>query len=192
MKGERLKFLAFLRPPSLVFRQRSDMYTRILVPLDGSKLAEQALPQAQGLAQSFNATLHLTQVISIPRELEGILENSVGAPLQLDPNLDLARLVVAARQAKSDQYLERLAAHCRDEGVKVETAVLEGVADEEILDYARKHEVDCIVVTTQGLSGIRRFLLGSVTDRLIRSSPVPVVVVPIRQELHPHPDLPPS
>ncbi len=192
MKGERLKFLAFLSPPSLVFRQRSDMYTRILVPLDGSKLAEQALPQAQGLAQSFNATLHLAQVISIPRELEGILENSVGAPLQLDPNLDLARLVVAARQAKSDQYLERLAAHCRDEGVKVETAVLEGVADEEILDYARKHEVDCIVVTTQGLSGIRRFLLGSVTDRLIRSSPVPVVVVPIRQELHPHPDLPPS
>ena len=158
------------------------MYTHILVPLDGSKLAEQALPQAQGLARSFNATLHLAQVISIPRELEGILENSIGAPQQLDPNLDLARLIVEARKSRSQEYLDRLAARAGNNVVKAETAVLEGMADEEILDYAREHEVGCIVVTTQGLSGIRRFLLGSVTDRLIRSSEVPVVVVPIRPE----------
>ena len=163
------------------------MYTRILVPLDGSKLAEQVLPQAVGLARSFGAVLHLAQVISIPRELEGILENSLAGPPPLDPNLDLARLVVAARQSKSREYLERLADRWRDKDVKAETAVLEGVADAEILDYTRKHKIDCIVVTTQGLSGIHRFLLGSVTDRLIRSSEVPVVVVPIHPEGFPLP-----
>jgi nucleotide-binding universal stress UspA family protein len=61
------------------------MYARILVPLDGSKLAEQALPQAVGLARPFVAVLHLAQVISIPRELEGILENSLAGPPPLDP-----------------------------------------------------------------------------------------------------------
>jgi nucleotide-binding universal stress UspA family protein len=65
-------------------------------------------------------------------------------------------------------------------GIEVETAVLEGIADEKILAYAKEHDVDCIVLTTQGLSGLHRFLLGSVTDRLIRSSEVPVVVVPSR------------
>jgi nucleotide-binding universal stress UspA family protein len=71
--------------------------------------------------------------------------------------------VVAAREARSNQYLERMAAQFRKKGVKMETAVLEGVADEEILNCAREYEVDCIMVTTQGLSGIRRFLLGSIT-----------------------------
>jgi nucleotide-binding universal stress UspA family protein len=156
------------------------MYSQILVPLDGSDLAEQAIPQAEGLARSFHATLHLVQVFSVPRELVSVLEVGIGMPSPLDPNLSLAHLVVEAGRAKSQAYLERLAAQLRDNGIKVETEVLEGIADEEILAYAKEHDVDCIVVTTQGLSGLRQFLLGSVTDRLIRSSEVPVVVVPSR------------
>jgi nucleotide-binding universal stress UspA family protein len=156
------------------------MYSRILVPLDGSELAEQALPQAEGLAQTFGATLHLVQVISIPQELVSVLEGGVGVPPLLDSNWDLARALVEARRSNTEAYLERLAAQFRDRGIEVESAVLEGMADQTILDYAREHEVDCIVVTTQGLSGLRRFLLGAVTDRLIRSSEVPVIVVPPR------------
>lgn len=157
------------------------MYSHILVPLDGSDLAEQALPQAEGLARSFDATLHLVQVFSVPRELVNILEVGVNAPPALDPGLNLAQLIVEAGRAKSEAYLERLAAQFRHNGIKVETEVLEGIADEQILAYAKGHGVDCIVLTTQGLSGLHRFLLGSVTDRLIRSSEVPVVVVPSRR-----------
>jgi nucleotide-binding universal stress UspA family protein len=156
------------------------MYSHILVPLDGSDLAEQALAQAEGLARSFGATLHLVQVFSVPRELVNILEVGVGVPPSVDPNLNLAHLIVEAGRAKIEAYLEGLAARLRDNGIKVETRVLEGVADEKILAYAKDHDVDCIVLTTQGLSGLHRFLLGSVTDRLIRSSEVPVVVVPAR------------
>ena len=156
------------------------MYSHILVPLDGSELAEQAMPQAEGLARSFNAMLHLVQVFSVPRELVNVLEVGIGAPPPLDSNLNLAHLIVEAGRAKSQAYLERLAAQLRDNGLKVKTAVLEGIADEEILAYAKDHDVDCMVVTTQGLSGLRQFFLGSVTDRLIRSSEVPVVVVPSR------------
>ena len=156
------------------------MYSHILVPLDGSDLAEQALSHAEGLARSFDATLHLVQVFSVPRELVNVLEVGIGVPPPLDPNLNLARLIVEAGRSRSQGYLERLAAQLRDNGLRVETSVLEGIADEEILAYAREHNVDCIVVTTQGLSGLRQFFLGSVTDRLIRSSEVPVVVVPAR------------
>jgi nucleotide-binding universal stress UspA family protein len=158
------------------------MYSHILVPLDGSDLAEQALPQAEGLARSFGAMLHLVQVFSVPRELVNVLEVGVGGPSPVDPNLTLAHLIVEAGRARSEAYLERLAAQFRDNGIKVETRVLEGIADERILAYAKEHDVDCIVLTTQGLSGLHRFLLGSVTDRLIRSSEVPVVVVPSRPQ----------
>jgi nucleotide-binding universal stress UspA family protein len=63
------------------------MYSQILVPLDGSDLAEQAIPQAEGLARSFHATLHLVQVFSVPRELVSVLEVGIGMPSPLDPNL---------------------------------------------------------------------------------------------------------
>ena len=158
------------------------MYSHILVPLDGSDLAEQAIPPAEGLARSFDATLHLVQVFSVPRELVSVLEVGIGVPPPLDPKLSLAHLIVEAGRSKSQAYLERLAAQLRDKGIKVETEVLEGIADEEILAYAKERDVDCIVVTTQGLSGLRQFFLGSVTDRLIRSSEVPVVVVPSRHK----------
>ena len=74
--------------------------------------------------------------------------------------------------------MERLAADLRGTGLTVETAVEEGAVYEKIIGYAKQRDMDLITVCTQGHGGIKRRLLGSVTDRLIRSSETPVLVVP--------------
>ena len=82
------------------------------------------------------------------------------------------------RIASGKEYLERLAAHLRGTGITVETAVEEGAVDEQIIGYAQQHDIDLITMCTQGYGGIKRRLLGSVTDRVIRSSETPVLVLP--------------
>jgi nucleotide-binding universal stress UspA family protein len=140
------------------------MYSHLLVPLDGSDLAEKALPQAEVLAKSFSAALHLVQVFSVPRELVNVLEVGVGIPPSVDSNLNLAHLIAEAGRSKIEAYLEDLAAQVRDNGIEVETAVLEGIADEKILAYAKEHDVDCIVLTTQGLGCTGSCWAASPTD----------------------------
>jgi nucleotide-binding universal stress UspA family protein len=93
------------------------MYSHILVPLDGSDLAEKALPQAEVLAKSFSTALHLVQVFSVPRELVNVLEVGVGIPPSVDPNLNLAHLIVEAGRSKIEAYLEDLATQVRDNGI---------------------------------------------------------------------------
>ena len=82
------------------------------------------------------------------------------------------------RIAIGKEYLERLAVHLRDTGLKVVTAIEEGAVDEKIIGYAKQHDIDLITMCTQGYGGLKRRLLGSVTDRVIRSSETPVLVLP--------------
>ena len=63
-------------------------------------------------------------------------------------------------------------------GVPVDTAILEGAADDNIIAYSKAHSIDLVVISPHGYGGIKRLFLGSVTDRVIRSCEVPVLVVP--------------
>ena len=73
--------------------------------------------------------------------------------------------------------MERLAAQLRGTGLTMESAIEEGSVDEKIIGYAKQHDIDLITMCTQGYGGIKRRLLGSVTDRVIRSSETPVLVL---------------
>jgi nucleotide-binding universal stress UspA family protein len=154
------------------------MFTNILVPLDGSALSEQALPMAQHLARSSDTSLHLLQVISLRSELEALRGSVSESVTVLEMAQDAARRLREAQTARGKAYLEGLAVQLQQAGMHVTTALREGAADENIVAYAKEHEIDLIVMSTHGHSGFKRFLLGSVTDRVIRAGQTPVLVVP--------------
>ncbi len=152
------------------------MFTQILVALDGSELSEKALPVARDLATSSGGTIHLIQAVSRQPELEAAQSTGDFNPQLVEVSLDLARRLIETRQTRGQEYLDRVAAELA--GGKVETAILEGAADEQIISYSREHGIDLIVISTHGYGGVKRLLLGSVTDRVIRSCEVPVLVIP--------------
>ncbi len=140
----------------------------ILIPTDFSEHSGHALRYAASLGERFGATLHMLHVLTL-HGLEGALEAD-----QL-PNLD--PLLDAADRAARTQ-LDAGALHGGEAEAKVVKAVVRGVnAWDEILDYARQKSIDLIVMAKHSGSGLSSFLLGSVTERVLRFAPCPVLVV---------------
>jgi nucleotide-binding universal stress UspA family protein len=140
-------------------------YRRIVVPLDGSELAEDALQRAVALATPLGATLDLIQVVPWAASYIVAGGDSVFVPGDLDTSLEEA----------ATTYLNEVSGRL-GEGPPRETHVLRGNAADAILDHARGSGADLIVMSTHGRSGITRWALGSVTDKVIRAGDVPVLV----------------
>ncbi len=136
------------------------------------------MPVARDLANSSGGTIHLNQAVSRQTELEAAQSTGDFNPQLVEVSLDLARRVIETRQTRGQGYLDRIAVELTNAGLKVETTILEGAADEQIISYSKEHGVDLIVISTHGYGGVKRLLLGSVTDRVIRSCEVPVLVIP--------------
>ena len=154
------------------------MFTNILVALDGSETAEKALPIARDLANSSGGTIHLIQAVSRQPEQEAGRSSGDFNPQLAEVSLDLARRLIETRLTRGQEYLDRVAVDLTNAGLKVETTIMEGAANEQIISYSREHGVDLVVMSTHGHGGMRRLLLGSVTDRVIRACEVPVLVMP--------------
>ena len=154
------------------------MYSCILVPLDGSKLAEKALAHAEGLAKSSGASVHL--LMSMSRHYSG--ETPIGGGLESDQSVartvELGRQLEEAEIQTAQQYLDHTATNLKNLGLETIVELTTGPAHEHVIDYAKQHGVDLIVMSTHGHGGLKRMLLGSTTDRVIRSGEVPVLVVP--------------
>jgi nucleotide-binding universal stress UspA family protein len=146
------------------------MYQHCLVPTDGSQPATQAAEQAFELANLCNATVHILHVLEpLHRQsAETTAETEIPA---------FSEETRARREQAGEQLTAELADQAAAQGLETQTAVTRGVAHETILDYAADHEIDLIVIGTQGRGGIERWLLGSVTERVIRHADVPVHVV---------------
>jgi nucleotide-binding universal stress UspA family protein len=147
------------------------MYKRILLPLDGSKLAEQALPHASAQAQGFRAELVLLRVAeSIPHA----------------PGVSAADLERVRRQTVlwAQEYLERVTGQVQEQGIQVESAIVEGRPNAEIIRFAETNHIDMIVLCARGRSGFSRWLMGSVADRVVRGATVPVLLVQAEKEKH--------
>lgn len=140
------------------------MYKRIVVPLDGSALAEQSLPHAVAQASQFGADLILLKV------LEPLPDVVFSAP---------AAVRAAERRSAqlAHEYLEGVADRIREQGVTVHVSEPEGTPHVEIIRYGEEQGVDMIVISTRGHSGFSRWLLGSVADRVVRGATVPVLLV---------------
>jgi nucleotide-binding universal stress UspA family protein len=151
------------------------MLSHILVPLDGSQLAEQALEEAREIL-SEGGRLVLVTGIELPENWFFGMQ-----PLAVYPD-NAARIPDVQGQARS--YLERVANPLRASACEVETVVEVGDAATVILRTAARRQVDAIVMSTHGRSGISRWLLGSVTAKVLSAAPCPVFVIPDKERRH--------
>lgn len=142
------------------------MYTRILVPLDGSELAEIALPHAVAVAKQSGAAVRLLRVL--PTLPPAVLPE--GAYLDWE---QIQRDAVAEARSYLEQVRGRLAA----EGLDVATELRTGEAADVVIETARELGADLIVMATHGRSGLGRWVLGSVADRVVRAAHVPVLLI---------------
>lgn len=144
------------------------MYRRILLPLDGSDLAERAVPMAEMMAARHDAELHLVHV------LEDLPDYSLKMPQD-----DLAWEDRAAEAVT--EYLEAQVRALQERGLERTTAtVVDGPVAEALDGYREDHAIDLVVMTTHGEGGFRRWWLGSVADELLRRTPVPLLLQRIR------------
>jgi nucleotide-binding universal stress UspA family protein len=144
------------------------MYNKILVPMDGSENAECILEHVKTVATG----CHVAGVVLL-RVIEPF------PTYYMDYRLSDTFIRQAQDALKSDaaEYLARVAGNMTKEGMSVSTAVLEGHAADIILDYAAKNCIDLIIMATHGRTGISRWALGSVAEKVVRSSNAPVMVV---------------
>ena len=149
------------------------MYKMILVPLDGSELAEMVLPHVEMLAQAAKkpAEVVLLRVALSPSPaFAGYQDLSGQGPV-------LAEQAAAADKENAEKYLAEVGKRLRDKGLRVRVELLVGSAGDEILDYAENNPVDLIAMASHGRSGISRWAYGSVTSKVLRGISTPILVV---------------
>jgi len=142
------------------------MYKKILVPLDGSKLAECALPHAESLALAYKSTIVLLSVIS-PGAIAG----------RTPADMELFQETMDARRDEAQNYLKRLAGEFAEKKIKAEIHIgIEPVVG-EIVTTAEKHDVDLVVIASHGRSGLERVFFGSVASGVLNRIERPLMVI---------------
>lgn len=149
-------------------RKEKAMYQTILVPLDGSKLAECVLPHVEASIRGSQAK----RVIFV-RVVEPFHQPT--GDFVIDQNQ--VEKVEAEHKLVAEKYLKEITGQVKHEGLRVESAVLYGRVFETLAEFAEKNKADLIVIATHGRSGVSRWVWGSVADRMLRSSCVPVLMV---------------
>ncbi len=141
------------------------MYKKILAPLDGSEVAECTLAHTKAIAKGCKVPKVVLLRVIEPLSTGGAEEGEIWSRDE------------EAFQATVKDYLSGVADSLKKEGISVETTVVSGKAADEILDYAKNNQVDLVVMCTHGKSGISRWFLGSVSERVAHHSPVPLLLI---------------
>jgi len=150
------------------------MYKRILVPLDGSELAEKVLPHVRTMARSNNAEIVLLRIAEYPSDLYGRFD----AYSLFDP--EFIENTTDRKKAICDDlidYLDRIASNFQQDGLRVITEVCDGPVVDTILASIDRFGIDLIVMSTLGDGGGNSLMLGSVADRVLRESKMQVFLV---------------
>jgi len=138
------------------------MYDRILLPTDGSEAADAAVEHALGLAETFDAAIHVLYVVEV-----GMVPDDVAAGTLVNTLTEAGERAVGAVRDRAES------AGVRD----VETTVEVGVPHRVVLDTVEDWDADLVVMGTHGRTGLDRYLLGSVTEKVVRSCDAPVLTV---------------
>jgi len=146
------------------------MYQHIMVPLDGSELAECVLDHAVAIAKGCKTPkVSIVRVVTPPHFYGDVSEDAIGPGI-------IEKLETFNLKDAQD-YVAKTAAALKKKGFKVETAVLQGIVVDELTDFVEKNAVDLIVMATHGRSGVSRWVMGSVADKMVRTAKVPVLMV---------------
>ncbi len=136
------------------------MFQTILVPLDGSKLAEESLDQVRELVR-----IHRSKVILLRVAFALVF-----------PGADPTKAQIQVTE-EAEGYLEKIQKKLKAEGIRVETVVRYGFPAEEILAHINRGGVDLLAMTTHGRTGPVRMVMGSVAEQVVRHSAIPVLLV---------------
>jgi nucleotide-binding universal stress UspA family protein len=155
------------------------MYERILVPLDGSPTAAEALEQAEALGEKLGSTLILVRVV---HTLSDLSRSATPTLSRAEFSQDvIARGDSASEHAESRAYIANLSDALQKRGLKVETHVGEGAPAEEIIKTAQSANASLIVMTAFGAGGAhtrsQKAVFGGVADEVLRQSHVPVLLI---------------
>jgi len=153
------------------------MYNRILVPLDGSELAECVLPHVEtilnGCGVSEIVLLRVVEPASLPA---GVWTD--GMEVFTEDNAKTVRENLDAKDEKEAAgYLSGIAGRFKPKGIKIQEVVLKGKPADELIDYVKESDADLLVIASHGRSGISRWIYGSVAERLLRSVCIPLLMV---------------
>ena len=142
------------------------MYDNVLIPTDGSDRMGDVIEHADRLASIHDATLHALYVANTASLSDLPMESSWEG-------------VSSALRKQGERAIDQLKEEIETESV--ESAIVDGSPPTRIIDYAEENDCDVIVMGTHGRSGVDRLLLGSVAERVVRSSPVPVLTINVEK-----------
>ena len=146
------------------------MYPKIMVPLDGSELAECVLRQVEALAKGCQA-----KMVILVRAFEPFQAANIGG--EYIPNEKEIARIDNDFKAEAQNVLKEVAERLKSNGIAARWAVLTGKPSEVLSDFAKADNCDLIIMATHGRSGVSRWVWGSGADRILRSACVPVLMV---------------
>ena len=141
------------------------MYKKILVPLDGSPLAEAVLPHAEALAKSEHAEIIILRVPAMPAS--GFLAR--------DPQI--ASVIIKDIEDEAEKYVHDKVDTLKKENINVTGLICDGAVPDTILKVADETQADVIAMSTHGRTGVSRWLMGSVADRVVHYAHIPVMLI---------------
>lgn len=143
---------------------KSEFYRNIVIATDGSENTQRAISQGIEVAKLSGATVYALHVVDIP--------SLISEDWTIDKNLFYEMM-----RSEGDKILSKTKKIGEDSGVEIKGVLLEGHPSNEIINFAEKNQMDLIVMGTLGKTGFDKFLLGSVAEKVVRGSKVPVMVV---------------
>jgi nucleotide-binding universal stress UspA family protein len=170
------------------------MFNKTLVCLDGSKLAEEILSYVFGHCLGLGSEVVLLNVITahitIPppqsthvltfgrnSKPDQIHTTDIGKSTTLEPKAGLELREIEREQGEAKAYLENIANQFRSKDLKVKTVTLQGDVGNSILNYAKSSNVSLIALTTHGIGGLKRGLLGGVAQQILKEAEIPVLII---------------
>ncbi len=164
----------------------TDAFGRVVVPLDGSDLAETAVPVAARVVAMLGAQLHLVRAVGMEEVLQTLRDYR---PESLAPSYeegdDPYETARKSTDAQAREYLDKVSGRVGAAGIPVTSELLSGTAIFELLQIVEPQ--DLVIMTSRGQGGWKRWSVGSVAEKMVREAKAPVLLVPTREDSQPDP-----
>lgn len=152
------------------------MFTKIMVPLDGSELAECVLPHVEAFISGcqVNTIVFVRVIAPTPMSSRGTYVTSKEDLEKIEAS---TKRIEEDRKSAAAEYLKQVVSQLKPDSVELKTEVIVGGVAEILVDYTEENDVDLILIATHGRSGVSRWVRGSIADRILRAAKVPVLMV---------------